>query len=111
MVFAITLEPSSPRQDNPKVALDGKACAAAARGDGIGVLYLERLSDEIVDKVDFGAAHEFEAHRIDVDGRFAARQHEVIVGRLFLDQIVFILKARASATGHGDTQNGARLFL
>ena len=49
------------RNGKPARSGDRKTGAAAAGGDRVGIVDLEALADQVVDIVDLGAAHEFEA--------------------------------------------------
>lgn len=75
---------------------DGKTRSAAAGGDGIGIADLERLADEIINKVDFGAAHEFEAERIDQHPGLVALEPHIVVPGSIRHHGVFVLEARAA---------------
>src|SRR5690606_28455807 len=67
--------------------LDGEAGAAAAGGDHIGIADLEALADQVVDIVDLGPAHEFQAHRIDQHYGIALAQNGIVAARLFLYEV------------------------
>src|SRR5688572_19371314 len=75
---------------------DREAGAAAAGGDGIGIADLEGLTDQVVDEVDLRPAQEFLAERIDQHGGIVLAEHQVVRRRGFLDQVVFVLEARAA---------------
>jgi len=87
---------------------DRKAGPAAAGRDRVGILDLERLADQIVDIIDLGAAHEFEAERVDQDRRVVLGKDEIVIGRGLLDELVFVLEPRAAASRHHDATNCAR---
>src|SRR6185312_969588 len=90
---------------------DREAGAAAAGGDGVRVPDLEALADQVVDIIDLGAAHEFEAERVDEDGGAVLGEDQVVVGRGFVHDLVFVLEAGAAAARHDDAEHRAgRLF-
>src|SRR6185312_9125136 len=90
---------------------DGKARAAAARRHDIRILDLKGLPDQVVGIVDFGSAHEFEAERIDQDGRAVLGEHEIVRRRRLLHQVVLVLETRAAASRNGNAQHRPRPLL
>ena len=92
----------------PTLDREARAAAAGRRGDRI--LDLERGTDQIVHKVDFGASHILHGHRIDQNDDALTRKHE-IVRRLGAVQIEFVLKARAAAAFDADPQHGTSRLL
>jgi len=70
-----------------------------------------RGADQVIDIVDLGAAHEFEAQRIDQHNGVAFGQNDIVVAGFFLYQIVFILESGTAAAGHRDAQHRAFRLL
>src|SRR5690606_13299665 len=100
--FAETLTP-----DPEEVKLNRETRSASAGCDGIRILNLKRLTDQIIDEIDLCAAHEFKAEGIDQDCRGVFLEDQVVLIRGFLHEIVFVLETRAAAAGHGYAQDGA----
>jgi dGTPase len=66
------------------------------------------LAHKIVDEIDLGAPHILQRHGIDEDGRPVPREDQIVVARLFLDQVVAILETGATAALDADPQRRAR---
>ena len=76
--------------------LDRKADPAAAGGDRVRVLDLERLAHQVVDEVELGPLQHLERDRVDDHGRPVAGGDEIVVRAGFVD-VERILEARAAA--------------
>lgn len=90
---------------------NGETGAAAAGCNRVGVANLEGLANQVIDEVDFCAAHEFKAEGIDINSGVVASKDDIVCTGFFADEVIFVLEARASATGDRDAQDRAGLFL
>ena len=87
--------------------LDSKTRAAPTGCHRIRIANLKGLPDQIVYKIDFGTTHKFKAHGIDQHRSVALLQNDIVAGRLFLYEIIFVLKSRTAAPRHRDPQHSA----
>ena len=84
--------------------LNRKARPAAAGRSGVGVVYLEGGTDQLVGEIDLAAFHIHLRDRIDQNRDTALFDGEIIIAAV-LDQIEFVLKPGAAATFDGHTQH------
>ena len=89
------------------LASDREADAAAAGGDRVGVLDLERLAHQVVDEIELRAAHHLQRDRVDDDARRRRASRRNRRRRAVRVDVEGVLEARAAAALDRDAQRRA----